>query len=547
MEVVECSRVLQSPQSDLMEVYGEHQSVLVVKGSTAVSTEVEACSLRLHWTQWDWTAVCVEHQPGLVVKGSTAVSMGAEVCSLRLHSTESGWMVVCAEAARTARKVHGADFRAVISQLRRDLASPKNQEPSDDDGPESSSELGGMQVFIRKRPMLAHEPKKKEYDVVSCAGNRTIVVHDCQMYADMKRKFIDSHVHTFSKVFSETATTDDVFDHVAKPLVDHAIAGGKSVIMMYGQTGSGKTHTMSGLHEVLVCDDEAGNSRLLNVVERDVSSAAALLSTIQDALDMRATEATAVNAVSSRSHFLCSITIKDAASSSSSHSRSSLKQPPRPSGGVLTLLDLAGSERNEDSFHHSADRRRETIEINSSHLALKQCVRALGTEDANGFVPYRQSILTRLLKHSLWAKGSRAAVIATVSPIATDTEHTLHTLQYAAMMLSDDKGLIRKDKVEVPTASEESKAKAIKDWDVEEVAMWWSALKRGLYAKYTANVKSIDGKQLLRLGLPRVIQLCNNNAIDGDAVFKCLQKEKATDDRADKERRARNTAVRKNK
>ncbi|RHY23331.1 hypothetical protein DYB25_008433 [Aphanomyces astaci] len=433
--------------------------------------------------------------------------------------------------------------------------------------------------------MLAHEPKKKEYDVVSCAGNRTIVVHDCQMYADMKRKFIDSHVHTFSKVFSETATTDDVFDHVAKPLVDHAIAGGKAVIMMYGQTGSGKTHTMSGLHEhmadmlfptnnkttsspivvvtaveiagakcvdllrrrqkVLVCDDEAGNSRLLNVVERDVSSAAALLSTIQDALDMRATEATAVNAVSSRSHFLCSITIKDAASSS--HSRSSLKQPSRPSGGVLTLLDLAGSERNEDSFHHSADRRRETIEINSSHLALKQCVRALGTEDANGFVPYRQSILTRLLKHSLWAKGSRAAVIATVSPIATDTEHTLHTLQYAAMMLSDDKGLIRKDKVEVPTASEESKAKAIKDWDVEEVAIWWSTLKRGLYAKYTANVKSIDGKQLLRLGLPRVIQLCNNNAIDGDAVFKCLQKEKATDGRADKERRARNTAVRKNK
>ncbi|ETV96263.1 hypothetical protein, variant 1 [Aphanomyces invadans] len=483
---------------------------------------------------------------------------------------------------RTARKVHGLDFRTVITQLRRQWTHhhTKNQ---DVDGTPESSNPSGIQVYIRKRPMLPHEPKKKEYDVVTCAGSDTIIVHDCQMYADMKRKFIENHVHKFSKCFGETASTDDVFDEVGKPLVDHAIAGGKSVIMMYGQTGSGKTHTMSGLHDniadmlfrnngggdsvvvtaveiagtkcmdllrrrqkVLVCDDEAGNSRLLNVTEREATSAPALLAIIHEALDMRATEATSVNAVSSRSHFLCSISIQDTAKPGASRSKPSATTPCRPPG-VLTLLDLAGSERNEDSFHHSADRRRETIEINSSHLALKQCVRALGAEDPTAVVPYRHSILTRLLKESLWANGSRAAVIATVSPIATDTEHTLHTLQYAAMMLSDDNGPVRKERVEVASAVEEAKAKAIKDWAPDDVVKWWSGLKKGLYAKYTGNIKAIDGKQLLRLALPRLIQLCNNNSIDGEAVFKSLQKEKAADDKSDKERRARNIAVRKNK
>ncbi|RHY26099.1 hypothetical protein DYB32_007872 [Aphanomyces invadans] len=423
---------------------------------------------------------------------------------------------------RTARKVHGLDFRTVITQLRRQWTHhhTKNQ---DVDGTPESSNPSGIQVYIRKRPMLPHEPKKKEYDVVTCAGSDTIIVHDCQMYAgpslpvapnnpscsplaDMKRKFIENHVHKFSKCFGETASTDDVFDEVGKPLVDHAIAGGKSVIMMYANHPVSDAYRFGRIadllrrrQKVLVCDDEAGNSRLLNVTEREATSAPALLAIIHEALDMRATEATSVNAVSSRSHFLCSISIRDTAKPGASRSKPSATTPCRPPG-VLTLLDLAGSERNEDSFHHSADRRRETIEINSSHLALKQCVRALGAEDPTAVVPYRHSILTRLLKESLWANGSRAAVIATVSPIATD-----------------------------------------------DVVKWWSGLKKGLYAKYTGNIKAIDGKQLLRLALPRLIQLCNNNSIDGEAVFKSLQKEKAADDKSDKERRARNIAVRKNK
>ncbi|OQR90755.1 kinesin-like protein [Achlya hypogyna] len=475
---------------------------------------------------------------------------------------------------RTARKVHGVEFRSMIQRIRAQLLS-SNQE--DDSGAMGD----GIQVYVRKRPLLEHEPKKKEFDVVTCVGDRRVVVHDCQMYADMKRKYIENHTHTVSHCFPESASTDDVYARVGAPLLDHAKSGGKSVIMMYGQTGSGKTHTMTGFQEhiaaqlfetantpwdvvlsavevagskcydllrkrqrVLVCDDTAGNSKLLNVGEHVAVSAADVLDTVQRALAERATEKTAINSVSSRSHFLCFLDLRPRSN----------KCPART--GQVVLLDLAGSERNEDSFLHTADRRKETIEINSSHMALKQCVRALGTEDVSGYVPYRASTLTRLLKDSLWSKNARAAVIATISPIATgasvlptsfqliveaDTEHTLHTLQYASLMLAEHPEF-SKDRVEVVPAVGVKPAKsAFKDWSHDEVVAWLRGIKRGSYAKYSSNIgTALDGKQVSRFGLPRWIQICNNNHIDADAVFKVFKKELSLQDKLEKERRACN-------
>ena len=39
------------------------------------------------------------------------------------------------------------------------------------------------------------------------------------------------------------------------------------------------------------------------------------------------------------------------------------------------MVDLAGTERNQDSAHHDAKLRKETTEINKSLMALKDCVR----------------------------------------------------------------------------------------------------------------------------------------------------------------------------
>ena len=42
---------------------------------------------------------------------------------------------------------------------------------------------------------------------------------------------------------------------------------------------------------------------------------------------------------------------------------------------MLTLVDCAGTERKEDSAAHTAERRKEGAEINSSLHALKECLR----------------------------------------------------------------------------------------------------------------------------------------------------------------------------
>lgn len=97
--------------------------------------------------------------------------------------------------------------------------------------------------------------------------------------------------------------------------------------------------------------------------------------------------------------------------------------------GKLSLVDLAGSERGSDTKAHNSQRRTESAEINTSLLALKECIRALDTRSKH--VPYRASKLTLILKDCFTSKQARTTMIATVSPGATSADHTLNTLRYA--------------------------------------------------------------------------------------------------------------------
>ena len=101
---------------------------------------------------------------------------------------------------------------------------------------------------------------------------------------------------------------------------------------------------------------------------------------IQKANETRTTHATNVNDVSSRTHVVFRLTFRMA----------------NEENGQLTLLDLAGSERNKDSFYHSKERQWETIEINTSHMALKQCVRALVGQSDLKQLGYTDSCFKRL-------------------------------------------------------------------------------------------------------------------------------------------------------
>ena len=98
--------------------------------------------------------------------------------------------------------------------------------------------------------------------------------------------------------------------------------------------------------------------------------------------------------------------------------------------GKLSLVDLAGSERGSDTKSHNRQRRTESSEINTSLLALKECVRALDNGSSK-HVPYRASKLTLILKDCFTSSLARTTMIATVSPGASSADHTINTLRYA--------------------------------------------------------------------------------------------------------------------
>ncbi len=97
--------------------------------------------------------------------------------------------------------------------------------------------------------------------------------------------------------------------------------------------------------------------------------------------------------------------------------------------GKMSLVDLAGSERGSDTKSHNRQRRTESSEINTSLLALKECIRALGGSSKH--VPYRASKLTLILKDCFTSSLARTTMIATVSPGASSADHTINTLRYA--------------------------------------------------------------------------------------------------------------------
>lgn len=56
----------------------------------------------------------------------------------------------------------------------------------------------------------------------------------------------ENHSFQFSKVFDQNSSQKDIFETVAKPVIDNCLQGYNGTCFVYGQTGSGKTYSMSG-------------------------------------------------------------------------------------------------------------------------------------------------------------------------------------------------------------------------------------------------------------------------------------------------------------
>uniref|UniRef100_H2MNQ5 Kinesin-like protein n=1 Tax=Oryzias latipes TaxID=8090 RepID=H2MNQ5_ORYLA len=327
-----------------------------------------------------------------------------------------------------------------------------------------------VKVAVRVRPMNRREKDLKTKCVVQMDGNQTILhpvfaFDHCFWSMDESQK-------------EEFAGQDVVFQCLGESLLDNAFMGYNACIFAYGQTGSGKSYTMMGSSEQpglipRLCSslfsrtvkearegetftvevsymeiynekvrdllDPKGNRQTLKVREHSVlgpyvdglsrlavTSYKDIESLMSEGNKSRTVAATNMNEESSRSHAVFIIilthTLMDLRSGTSGEKVSK-----------LSLVDLAGSERAAKTGA-AGERLKEGSNINKSLSTLGLVISALADHGAgknkSKFVPYRDSVLTWLLKDSLGG-NSRTAMVATISPAADNYDETLSTLRYA--------------------------------------------------------------------------------------------------------------------
>nr|XP_060630557.1 kinesin-like protein KIF14 [Anolis sagrei ordinatus] len=336
-------------------------------------------------------------------------------------------------------------------------------------------------VAVRVRPFSDREKNEEKFQIISMAGQETVVNHP-----NTKQTYSFSFDYSFWS-FDKShnfAGQEMVYQSLAIPLLERAFEGYNTCLFAYGQTGSGKSYTMMGfendergitprfcedlfkrieeaetqqiayhlemsyfevynekIHDLLVFRRETGQKKEpLRVREHPVFgpyvedltvNVVTSYSDIQRWLQLgnkhRATAATGMNDKSSRSHSVFTLVM--------TQTKTDIVEKKEHDHRIISrvnLVDLAGSERCS-AARTSGERLKEGVSINKSLLTLGKVISALSEQNQNKkkvFIPYRESVLTWLLKESLGG-NSKTTMIATVSPAARNVEETLSTLRYA--------------------------------------------------------------------------------------------------------------------
>ncbi|KAF3835228.1 hypothetical protein F7725_027786, partial [Dissostichus mawsoni] len=351
-------------------------------------------------------------------------------------------------------------------------------------------ENSAVTVAVRVRPFNAREKAEKALQVIYMNGQETAVQHpgNKQRYNFMY-DFSFCSVDDCDPTFVSQQT---VYKTLAKPLLLRAFEGFNTCLFAYGQTGSGKSYTMMGFgeeegviprfcqelfsrlasmeNEEVKCHVEMSLLEVYNekihdlLVTREQKTREGCPNIVSSYNDVqgwlvlgnkqRATAATGMNDKSSRSHSVLTLVMTQTQTEfveGEEHDHSITSR--------INLVDLAGSERC-NSAKTSGDRLREGASINKSLLTLGKVISALSEQSMTQktvFIPYRESVLTWLLKESIGG-NSKTAMIATISPAGSNVEETLSTLRYAQQARTI---------INVAKVNEDTSAKLIRDLKAE--------------------------------------------------------------------------------
>ncbi|XP_068014483.1 kinesin-like protein KIF1B isoform X16 [Melanerpes formicivorus] len=343
-----------------------------------------------------------------------------------------------------------------------------------------------VKVAVRVRPFNSRETSKESKCIIQMQGNSTSIINPKNPKEAPKSFSFDysywSHTSPEDPCF---ASQSRVYNDIGKEMLQHAFEGYNVCIFAYGQTGAGKSYTMMGKQEESqagiipqLCEElfekindnsneemsysvevsymeiycervrdllnpkNKGNLRvrehpLLGPYVEDLSKLAVTSYTdIADLMDAgnkaRTVAATNMNETSSRSHAVFTIVFTQ-----KKHDTETDLSTEKVS--KISLVDLAGSER-ADSTGAKGTRLKEGANINKSLTTLGKVISALAEVDnctnktkkkkKTDFIPYRDSVLTWLLRENLGG-NSRTAMVAALSPADINYDETLSTLRYA--------------------------------------------------------------------------------------------------------------------
>ncbi|XP_035379965.1 kinesin-like protein KIF1A isoform X9 [Electrophorus electricus] len=344
-----------------------------------------------------------------------------------------------------------------------------------------------VKVAVRVRPFNSREMSKESKCIIQMSGNTTTIINPKVPKETKSFSFDYSYWSHTSPEDINYASQRQVYRDIGDEMLLHAFEGYNVCIFAYGQTGAGKSYTMMGKQETdqqgiipQLCEDlftkinhsntdnsmsysvevsymeiycervrdllnpkNKGNLRvrehpLLGPYVEDLSKLAVMsYNDIQDLMDSgnkaRTVAATNMNETSSRSHAVFNIIFTQRRHDSETDNVSEKVSK-------ISLVDLAGSER-ADSTGAKGTRLKEGANINKSLTTLGKVISALAEVDSGSnknkkkkkvesFIPYRDSVLTWLLRENLGG-NSRTAMVAALSPADINYDETLSTLRYA--------------------------------------------------------------------------------------------------------------------
>ncbi|CAL1684837.1 unnamed protein product [Lasius platythorax] len=343
--------------------------------------------------------------------------------------------------------------------------------------------MSSVKVAVRVRPFNHREISRQAQCIIDMTGSTTSIVNP--KASPGSKEAVKSFNYDYS-YFSMDPNDENyssqlmVYKDIGEEMLEHAFEGYNVCIFAYGQTGAGKSYTMMGKQEdgqegiiPQICKDlfrkisYTSNERLKYSVEvsymeiycervrdllnpknrgnlrvrehplygpyvEDLSKLAVLsYEDIHDLIDegnkARTVAATNMNETSSRSHAVFTIFFTQ-------QQQDCITGLMTEKVSKISLVDLAGSER-ADSTGAKGTRLKEGANINKSLTTLGKVISALAEiatkkKKKADFIPYRDSVLTWLLRENLGG-NSKTAMIAAISPADINYDETLSTLRYA--------------------------------------------------------------------------------------------------------------------